>query len=208
MRVLCIGDSLTSGMTISKDFPYSSFLSRSFSQHTFDNAGVGGDEAVSYPPRLSRTLKEAAAKYRGAYDAVIIWGGTNDVRLQSSSLKEIAGALQACIDISFEEGVEHVVVLTIMEMECETAGGGGIMKRREALNEEIRRFKTMNSHRVVIVDVAQEIQYHTLDSDGERQTLWCDGLHLTRKGYSMVAEKITAECNFLGKKRERKKKKT
>jgi len=98
MRVLCIGDSLTAGMTTrSKDCPYSDFLSKTFKQHKFVNAGIGGNEAISFPTRLSRTLSEAATKHRGAFYAVIIWGGTNDFRLLSAMPVDILAALSACV---------------------------------------------------------------------------------------------------------------
>lgn len=200
MKILCIGDSLTAGMTTSADdYPYSSFLAKTFNQHTWVNAGIGGDEAITFPTRLRRTLTEAAAKHRGEYDAVVIWGGTNDCRLMSSTPGDIFAALSCSVTIAREHGVKHVAILTIPEMKCETIGSGTIQTFRKEVNEMLRGLDSVD-----LVDVASEIKLHEL-SDEEKTKWWCDGLHLTKNGYKKVAILIGERASWLKRRTAKKK---
>jgi len=191
MRVCCFGDSLTSGMTQSQDHPYSSFLAKTYPRHHFVNEGIGGDEATSYPARLTRTLSEASARHRGAYDALILWGGTNDVRIMSKTPEEIAEALQTCVEVAQNNGVKHIAVLTVPEMSFEAVGRGSIQDCRLELNSLIEKFQECAT-----IDISTAIPMHSLDEE-EKLKWWCDGLHLTKKGYAKVSDLICESCDWL-----------
>jgi len=94
------------------------------------------------------------------------------------------------VTIAEEQNVKHVVLLNVPAMECETVGNGSIRQFRQELNVGISE----------LVDIAAEITFHDL-SDEEKMDWWCDGLHLTKKGYKKVAELISRDVSWLKKKK-------
>ena len=69
MKVLCIGDSLTVGMTTGASHPYSKLLANNLPTNTtIYNEGIGGDELVHLHKRLANFLVEQSCKPRGSID--------------------------------------------------------------------------------------------------------------------------------------------
>jgi len=132
MRVLCIGDSLTSGVTGpcpetcwcqgNSEHKYGDSLSKRTNVHMrVTSDGFEGALARDMPARLDGLFVEAIARSemgeRGRYDAVIILGGTYDL-LAGATAEEILAPLLLCVESARQHGA-IVILNTVPEMKVE-----------------------------------------------------------------------------------------
>ncbi|KAK7744844.1 hypothetical protein SLS53_003077 [Cytospora paraplurivora] len=194
LRILCFGDSLTSGYsqlgTIAH--PYSVSLARVLSTafprlnieaHT---DGLPGDAVVT-GRFLGRIEPKFLTKGGGTpYDWTIILGGTNDLACQSTA-GGIYRALRDCWDVALSKG-GRVLACTIPEAGVRGKAGERVKARRDELNELIRGHRQEN---FFVFDLASAIPFWSL-ADAERDKYWDDHIHLTSAGYDLMGEKIAA----------------
>lgn len=145
LRILCFGDSLTSGYSSSStDHPYSSrlttVLSRAFPSLNIDAQvdGLPGD-VVCLPG--SRFLRRIEPKFltRGGgtpYDWTVVLGGTNDLAFQYSAEQIFAG-LRDVWAVPLSKG-GRVLACTVPEAGVKGAVGERTKRRRDELNGLIR----------------------------------------------------------------------
>lgn len=158
LRILCYGDSLTSGYTSGPDHPYSLTLLRVLSQAfpslsiTADTDGAPGDVVCTPGSRfLSRIEPKFLTRAGGTpYDWTLVLGGTNDLALGSGA-DQIFEALRRVWGVPLSRG-GRVLACTVPEAAAgpnvRQAGGtaGGdvferVDRKRNALNELIRNHK-------------------------------------------------------------------
>lgn len=150
LRILCFGDSLTSGYSQlgAVTHPYSQSLTRVLSTafprldieaHT---DGLPGDVAVS--GRFLRRIEPKFLTKGGGtpYDWTVVLGGTNDLAFQFSAA-EIYGALRDCWDVALSKG-GRVLACTVPEAGVRGKVGERIQARRDEVNELIRGHKQEN----------------------------------------------------------------
>ncbi|KUI66694.1 hypothetical protein VM1G_01353 [Cytospora mali] len=194
LRILCFGDSLTSGYAClgTIEHPYSQSLTRVLSTafprlnieaHT---DGLPGDVVVS-GRFLSRIEPKFLTKGGGTpYDWTVILGGTNDLAYQYTS-EEIYKALRDCWDVALSKG-GRVLACTIPEAGVRGKVGEKVKAKRDAINDLIRSHRQEN---FFVFDLASAIPFWSL-AEAERNKYWDDHIHLTSDGYDLMGEKIAA----------------
>ncbi|CAN8098580.1 unnamed protein product [Discula destructiva] len=191
LRILCFGDSLTSGYSSQPDHPYehavTKTLTRAFPSLTIDAhvSGIPGD-TVSLPGSrfLSRIEPTFLTKGGGTpFDWTVILGGTNDLALGVEP-KTIFEALRAVWAVPLSKG-GRVLACTVPDSR---AGKGGVAARRDQVNGLIRAWRQENFH---VFDLAAAIPYANMEP-AERAKYWDDHVHLTPAGYDLMGEKIAA----------------
>lgn len=204
IRILCFGDSLTSGFVNPKTFqiyPYSTKLQEYFDLHNrtvlgaslqpifeVHNAGIpGGFAKDQMLPRLYRILHRSIVKYSW----VIILGGTNDlnsVKPRKSNLSDdsrsIFNAIVKLHNITHDFGARSVVV-TIPDRECEGLGTcANLRETQKKINQFLRDFTANSKGKALLADFAREVY---LPRD---RRLWSDSVHFTQQGYEKMADII------------------
>ncbi|KAF4988819.1 hypothetical protein FDECE_14911 [Fusarium decemcellulare] len=185
VRILCFGDSLTSGYFCwgMDSHPYAlkleDRLTGAFPHVDFDVVvnGVPGD--VASFDRFRDRLEAAWKKQ--SYDWTIILGGTNDIAYGVPA-DNIFSALLDIYDIVLSRECK-LLALTVPE--CESKGERGIKIRNE-LNKRILNNTDTNYH---AFDLHAHIPYHSL-SEEDREKYWDDGLHLRDDGYDWMGAHI------------------
>jgi len=200
MRIVCLGDSLTSGYSQGEDkYPYGSVLQKLLDKevgkgkHEVITCGNNGETAVSMARRFAVTT-EIAERRRLPPKLFIIMAGTNDLLAYPQIEEEkIVGALAALVDAAAVE-LAVAVVCTVPRMPApeERSPEYALTKRRYRLNELI--VEKFGEDRVVDTS--------SLDAFED------DGLHLTKKGYAELAKLIYPVCRAAMKRCRPSKKKT
>jgi lysophospholipase L1-like esterase len=186
MRIVCLGDSLTSGYSQGEDkYPYGAILQKLLdkecgkSKHEVITCGNNGETAVSMAKRYAVTT-EIAERRRLPPKLFIIMAGTNDL-LAYPVIEEdkIVNAISALVDAAAVD-LAVAVVCTVPRMPApeERSPEFGLTKRRYRLNELI--VEKFGADRVVDTS--------SLDAFGD------DGLHLTKKGYAELAKLVYPAC--------------
>ena len=200
MRIVCLGDSLTSGYSQGEDkYPYGAILQKLLDKecgkgkHEVITCGNNGETAVSMAKRYAVTT-EIAERRRMPPKLFIIMAGTNDL-LAYPQIEEdkIVGALAAMVDAAAVE-LAVAVVCTVPRMPApeDRSPDYALTKRRYRLNELI--VEKFGEDRVVDTS--------SLDAFED------DGLHLTKKGYAELAKLIYPVCRAAMKRCRPSKKKT
>ena len=201
VRILCFGDSLTSGFSINtmELHPYSTRLQECFDSNSrtalfgassrpifeVHNAGMPGERAKDQMfPRLNQILQTAIVQYSW----VIILAGTNDIKNSRkntalSDSRAIFSALVKLHNISHTFGAKTVAV-SIPDRECEESGTCPNLKEtHKKINVLLRDFTSRNKN-VILADLASEM---FLPRD---KRMWSDSLHFTKEGYTKMAHII------------------
>ena len=186
MRIVCLGDSLTSGYSQGEDkYPYGSILQKLLDKecgkgkHEVITCGNNGATAVSMAKRFAVTTE--IAERRGLPPKLfIIMAGTNDLLAYPQIEEEkIVNAISAMVDAAAVE-LAVAVVCTVPRMPApeDRSPDYALTKRRYRLNELIT--EKFGEDRVVDTS--------SLDAFED------DGLHLTKKGYAELAKLIYPVC--------------
>ena len=186
MRIICLGDSLTSGYSQGEDkYPYGSILQKLLDKevgkgkHEVITCGNNGETAVSMAKRYAVTT-EIAERPRLPPKLFIIMAGTNDLLAYPQIEEEkIVSALSAMVDAAAVE-LAVAVVCTVPRMPApeDRSPEYALTKRRYLLNELI--VEKFGEDRVVDTS--------SLDAFED------DGLHLTKRGYAELAKLIYPVC--------------
>ncbi len=186
MRIVCLGDSLTSGYSQGEDkYPYGSILQKLLDKecgkgkHEVITCGNNGETAVSMAKRFAVTT-EIAERRRLPPKLFIIMAGTNDLLAYPQIEEEkIVNAISAMVDAAAVE-LAVAVVCTVPRMPApeDRSPDYALTKRRYRLNELIT--EKFGEDRVVDTS--------SLDAFED------DGLHLTKKGYAELAKLIYPVC--------------
>ena len=186
MRIVCLGDSLTSGYSQGEDkYPYGSILQKLLDKecgkgkHEVITCGNNGETAVSMAKRYAVTT-EIAERRRLPPKLFVILAGTNDLLAYPQIEEEkIVGALAAMVDAAAVD-LAVAVVCTVPRMPApeERSPEYALTKRRYRLNELIT--EKFGEDRVVDTS--------SLDAFED------DGLHLTKKGYAELAKLVYPAC--------------
>ncbi|KAF7546634.1 hypothetical protein G7Z17_g8299 [Cylindrodendrum hubeiense] len=185
LRILCFGDSLTSGYFCfgMDSHPYSLKLEDKLTGALpeFDvqivTNGVPGDVAT-FKRFTDRMREECDKRY---FDWAIVLAGTNDLAYGISTAS-IYESLQETWNIPLSKAGK-VLALTVPE--CE-ARGEKLTRRRDELNNSIMNHQQPNFHSF---DLKSHIPYHSL-SEADREKYWDDGLHLRDDGYDWMGDHI------------------
>ncbi|KAL8942635.1 MAG: hypothetical protein Q9216_001548 [Gyalolechia sp. 2 TL-2023] len=210
LRILCFGDSLTSGYSEFgySHHPYAKQIREKLkealpdTQATVDVAGQAGDQVIA--GQFLKRMKGICAKVKDApYDWIIVLGGTNDLGW-SETADKIYEALGLASDsegtptrdrlmllsekvwkVALDTGA-NVLALSVLEAEYTS---GDIVQRRKELNNLIAYHQ---EDRLYSLDLCAAVPYFTMN-DVTRETIWDDGLHLTAKGYEMMGNVIATK---------------
>ncbi|KAI0006321.1 SGNH hydrolase-type esterase domain-containing protein [Xylariaceae sp. FL0662B] len=156
LRILCFGDSLTSGYPAGN--PYSEKLKERL-EAAFpacfvecEDEGVPGDLVTrgSYVKRMQLCWRHTDAE--GPYDWTVVLGGTNDVGWGHQP-DEIMAALERTWAIPLSRGGK-VLALTIPDTRVRH---GDVGKRRDAVNAAIKAYKKPNFYNF---DLYAAVPYH------------------------------------------------
>lgn len=185
LRILCFGDSLTSGYFCfgMDSHPYSLKLEDKLTGalpgvdvETVTN-GVPGDVAT-----FKRFTDRMRDEYRkSSFDWAIVLAGTNDLAYGISTTS-IYESLQETWNIALSKG-SKVLALTVPECESRSEK---LTKRRDELNRSIMNHQQPNFH---CFDLRSHIPFHSLSED-DREKYWDDGLHLRDDGYDWMGGHI------------------
>ena len=205
IRILCFGDSLTTGLVDVKTFesyPYSIKLQEYFDLHNHTvldvskrsffqvhNAGMPGARAKGQMlPHLTQILQHSRIKYSW----VIILAGTNDLNSVrtlgegnlSYNSKSIFNAIVTLHNVTHLFGARSLAV-SIPDRECEGLGTCTKLKHtHNKINQLLRDFAAKSKEKMLLADLSKHVY---LPRD---RKLWRDPLHFTKQGYEKMAEII------------------
>ncbi|KAJ1326781.1 acyl-CoA thioesterase I [Microdochium nivale] len=190
LRILCFGDSLTSGFRAG--MPYSLELrlklAAAFPHHEIhcEVDGVPGDRVVkgTFIERMRQALR-MAERDKQPYDWTVILGGTNDLGW-GTPLPDLKAALEQCWDMALSKQ-SKVLALTIPETKSNREK---LVGERAEINSFI---KTTKKRGFFYHDLHATFPYHTLTAE-RRSELWDpDGLHMRAAGYVEVGSLVADE---------------
>lgn len=152
LRILCFGDSLTSGYSQlgAVSHPYSqrltSVLSASFPSLNIDahTDGLPGDLVCTAGSRFLRRIEPKFLTKGGGtpYDWTVVLGGTNDLAFQFTA-EDIYKALRDVWDVALSKG-GRVLACTVPEAGAQGKIGQRVKARRDELNELILSHRQEN----------------------------------------------------------------
>ncbi|KAH6648404.1 SGNH hydrolase-type esterase domain-containing protein [Truncatella angustata] len=186
LRILCLGDSLTSGYPPSH--PYGGklevCLEAAFPSHQLhvEVDGVPGDLVVkgSFIERMQSMWKTHGKK--DGFEWTVVLGGTNDIGWGYPADK-VFEALKKVWDIPLSKGGK-VLALTIPEIKMQSEN---LDRSRAAVNEGIKAYKKPNFY---TFDLYEAVPYRSM-SEEDREKYWDpDGVHFTEAGYDLIGEKV------------------
>ncbi|XP_065676711.1 uncharacterized protein LOC136092416 [Hydra vulgaris] len=196
IRILCIGDSLTSGYYGNRKIyhPYSvmlGYLLKKNIGNEFEiiNKGVGGEKVhIQMYKRLEKLLVTEAP-----LDLVVILGGLNDL-IKLDIKVDIFSEIEALHELCHSHGVS-TVSLTIPETRMPLSkrvysSYNEFLVVWGILNEKIRNYK---SNWTISCDLARQFPLASL-SDPEKRAWWSDDyIHPTIAGYDQIG-RIIYDC--------------
>ena len=186
MKVICLGDSLTSGFALSRRKTWVEMLSGQLS-HEFVNKGIPGDTTGGILSRLHKDVVEESAR------CVILMGGTNDL-IAGGDLGIIKANIMAMVHQSYFYGVLPVV-------------GIPIIPRINSLDENKKNFADFESVvsnlmelRDWVIFFGRTFGVHFMDFSGDIEwtdNMTADGLHPNEEGNRQMAEYVKRSGIFL-----------
>ncbi|KAI5926329.1 SGNH hydrolase [Camillea tinctor] len=206
IRILCFGDSLTSGTP--ESHPYAGKLKErleellnnsSSSPTTRSTGGTKGSKGREKEKKIvlecevaglpgdwvtgGQYMKRLEKEWEhNVYDWTIILGGTNDFAWDVSTDTLIAG-LKKVWDIPLSRGGK-VLALTIPDTKLR---GPEIPERRAKVNQAIKAYKKTNFFHF---DLAAAIPHHTATPAERAAHWWHDGVHMSAGGYDLFGTRV------------------
>ncbi|KAG2497736.1 hypothetical protein HYH03_004470 [Edaphochlamys debaryana] len=188
-RILAFGDSLTEGYyNGGMGFhPYSQKLTELFGQAGVDvkvhQHGVSGECVVGgMGDRLPLVLQQTELEGK-RYEWAVVLGGINDLGYGATA-RRTYGGLKELYGMCHAHGA-RVLALTCLQTAWTKPGE---VDERSKLNDLIRDAPKEMPY-VKVADLEAALPYPS-DSDKEGQACWDDGLHLTPKGYDVIAQVV------------------
>lgn len=186
-RVVCVGDSLTTGYKSTNGFGYTNLMSLSLAACEVYNVGMGSKT-------LAQMVSDGTSWVDGLYDAtkarniVVIWGGTNDLYTGDTAENTYAN-LQTFCAARRAVGWKVVVVTTLPR-----GAADPYETKRQTYNSSIRAGWATFADALADVAADSRIGDAGDNSDG---TYYSDGTHLNNTGYGVVAGIVTAAVQGL-----------
>ena len=187
LRILCFGDSLTSGYhSWGSDYhPYATRLKERLEQRfpardiDISTDGLPGDTVIdgSFMSRLDSCLGQV-----NRYDWIIILGGTNDLGWGRKA-DDIVKALELVWSKALNSGANVLALNVAASRVCSSVGG---FRRMRDINEKISAHR---EDRFFTLDLCSSIPWPEDDS-AEQDRLWDDGLHFTPAGYDLIGDVV------------------
>lgn len=186
-KLVCIGDSLTEGADIERQYRWPSLLSNIFPLE-IENRGIGGDTSAGILARFPQdTLRQGP-------DFVIILCGTNDLWWDLDVNPILANIFAMCCQANYS-GIAPIVGTPLpVEIEGVKSFGmtppmGGYEKCEKKLEKLVNLIgESARQSEIACVDFHQAF----MNENGEaKKNLYLeDGLHPNRLGHQLMAEKV------------------
>lgn len=185
MKLVCLGDSLTSGYGVFKEDCWVSIVRDSLKIEVL-NKGINGD---TMPGMLSRSYRDVVKNHP---THVIILGGSNDF-MSNRSLKLVTDNLTEIIKESLKEGIIPIVVTepTIANTLAERKWDGSVDYNK--VNDLLLYYRNWildfcTKENIPCIDLYNCFleQLKTTDSI----SLFIDGIHPTKAGHKLISECI------------------
>jgi lysophospholipase L1-like esterase len=193
--ILCFGDSLTQGFCLSRGMlvPYSDGLRERFIGATVVNEGVSGQTTADLMGRLPALLEagySSGTDAAGAYDIVLILGGTNDLRFWHDKETIFSNLCALHTEVHQRNGRTAVITLPFVRSSMEQER---VDENRRWINSSLRRFAAEAPGQRLLIDLAAAIP-----QDDAHEEFWdTDGVHLSSAGYNAMSDVIgDALCSF------------
>lgn len=173
------GDSLTLGKSVPDN--YVTKVMRSLGgAYSFGDLAVDGQQLPAMTTNAPSTIdpKYSAAR---AKNIVIVWGGTNDIKLGGVTGATAYSRLQTYCAARRSAGWK-VVVLTLLPRE---AGASGFETERQSFNTSVRT--NWATFADALADVGNDATIGPNNADASTTYYQTDRIHLTEAGYRIVA---------------------
>lgn len=182
MEIICLGDSVTSGLGVRREESWVNLLNQR-TEHRWINAGIPGD---TLPGMLSR-LDSAILPQRP--DAVFLLGGWNDLLIcrQSDGAR---ACLMAMVHHCAHAGVKSVVGIPYVVEQVPRQWAELCALSREAMAEYIGWLRSMTA----------AFHLRTVDLGAAfsgREGLLSDGVHPNPAGHRLIADTIIEQSRWL-----------
>ncbi|CAK7227697.1 hypothetical protein SEUCBS140593_006663 [Sporothrix eucalyptigena] len=197
LRILCFGDSLTSGFTSSglKYHPYHKALSNKLReafpglQVEIDEDGLDGGMTQHFSWRLRKVYRDHGPPQEVPFDWVIILGGTNDLSINSPP-ETIFEHLERTWSFA-KLRKSKVLALTVPEVALLPSTNSArplvtLADRRNMLNSLILGYKAPGIH---AFDFKSAFSYEAM-TPAERLRYYDDIVHFTEAGYDRMGEVV------------------
>ena len=183
MKIVCIGDSLTSGFGVFKDERWTDILIKNFNLNII-NKGINGDTTAGMLCRFFDDVISLKPSH------VIIMGGCNDL-LSNRSIKNIEINLEEMINDSLKNNIipiiatEIPVIETMAKRKWSQDANYSYVKENSILYREwILAFSNTNNLSCLDFYTLYQEKLNSLTP----RDLYVDGLHPTALGHKLMAE--------------------
>ncbi len=195
-KLICMGDSLTEGADIEKQYRWPSLLANMLSLE-IDNKGIGGDTSAGILARFSSdTIGQRP-------DFVIVLCGTNDLWWDLDVNPILANIFAICCQANYH-GIAPVVG-TPLPVDAESVKSfgmtppmGGFEKCETKLKQLVKMLK-ISAEQSEIACIDFYPSFLDKNSKAKKDLYLDDGLHPNRLGHRLMAEKVavTLQREFL-----------
>jgi lysophospholipase L1-like esterase len=174
LNLIFEGDSLTSGGT----YP---FYTAQILNATCTNIAVPGEQMA----QIIHQGNDADSRYNSsARNVIVLWAGTNDLHRTQRAPEAIHGEIRDWCRARQEKGFQ-VIVVTILPR-SDPSNHPTFENDRQKLNTLIR--ENYGSYADGLADVAADARIGNMDAELEGYYYLKDRVHLTDRGYYIVAE--------------------
>lgn len=185
MRIICIGDSLTSGYKLNRKYIWTSILAE---ESNFDivNKGIAGDTSAGV---LSR-FKDDVIKYRPTY--VMIMVGTNDF-IWKVPMQVVKANIATSIYHAFANNIMPMIGTSIPVIPEEAYKDWPICDDFSSVNEKILELRDW------IIEFSRNVNSNVIDfysyfkeeiEKGNGEVYYSDGIHPSVVGNKLMASII------------------
>lgn len=185
MKLVCIGDSLTSGYRLNKEEVWPALVGKKYNVEVL-NMGINGDTTAGILTRFYRDVIENNATH------AIIMAGTNDL-IWGAPLAVVESNLSTIVMHSYQNRIIPIVGIPIPAEIDMAKKYWPFVKGLEQVNEKIRVYREW------IREFSLNFQCRAVDfyscfydsSKGKVKTeIYLDGLHPTVEGNRIMAAKV------------------
>jgi len=171
-------------------FPYGKRLAELLGDHgSVVIAGKSGEKVLPAGAR-ERLCQELSKPRSRPLTHVVILTGINDLRVNASS-DSVLAALETLFDVVYDHGARCMAV-TLPPIGPEDTGYRSWTESRARVNSGLRSLAAAEAHGKGSLLLADFDAAMARLPQSVQNSLYCDGLHFTEKGYGMLAEVVHA----------------